>query len=265
MEFVKTLKPLTKKLTEQQKSKVLNDIKTYISTEWKEKTDNKKFAEQFSSEIEKAGKDQFSFGAPPQFEIGYVRGNITAEGERTSGDTTNIRTINLDLQTPEYVFFSIIKEFTGDEDLCKRACKTFSYLEDALYPVASTANSYCCLFSDSIFVNTEADNALKSYAISVCREQLNRLNYNLKTCRVNDYEYVQTEDIRVCPLYPIYFNRVDKKGNQVQDLLGYYNAEDDLIDYSIHVPLTGKQKFRIALAVIGIFAFIILVNACSNL
>jgi hypothetical protein len=249
-------------LTEAQKSKVLSDIKTYISDEWKENTVNKKFAENFSAEIAKATDDKFSFGAPPQFEKGYVRGNITAEGERSGGNTTNIRTINLDLQTPEYTFFWISKGITGDEGLCKRACKTFSYLEDAIYPVA---DDWGILRTNGIFDNSKSAYALKSYAISVCGEQFDRLNYNLKNCRVNDYEYVQTEDTKVCPLYPIYFNRVDKKGNEIQELLGYYNAEDDSMDYTIHVPLTGKQKFKVVLAVIGVVIFLIIGNACMEM
>ena len=251
-------------LTEVQKSKVISDIKRYIAGEWKKKTENKKFAEQFSSEIAKATDDKFCFDAPPEFEKGYVRGNITAEGERTRGDTTNTRTINLDLQTPEYTFFYILKGFTGDKNLCERACKTFSYLEDAIYPVAD-AKSYSIRTTEDVFVDTEADNALKSYAIAVCREQFNRLNYSLTECRVNDYEYVQTEPTKICPLYPVYFNTVDKKGNDSKEFLGYYNAEDDSMDYSIYVPLTGKQKFKVVLTVIGVVILLIIGNACMEM
>ena len=248
-------------LTEQQKSKLVSDIKAYILGEWKEKTTNKKFAEQFSAEIEKANPDQFIFDDPLEFEKGYVYGNVTAKGTQSSGDTTYTRTINLDLQTPEYIFFSGSKSDSKVE-MCKRACKSFSYLKKGLYSVKERIGTN--KQKSQIYFVVNEDEALKDYAIEVCEEQLYRLDYELTDCRVNDSEYVQTEPEKICPFYQIHFNTVDKKGNTVSKLLGYYNADSDSMDYNIDVPWSTKAKIGCFLIILGVSVLAVLFEGCMS-
>ena len=234
-------------LTETTKSKVCSDIKTYILGEWKEKTNNKKFAKLFSAEIEKATEAQFRFGDPPSYEKGYVYGNITAEGSMYRDETEYTRTISVDMKTPEYTFFDMHKNNSAEAELCKEVCRNVSHMKKYLYSAEQVrlrspkSKIYFCNYEDE---------ALEDYGIKECKEQFARINFQLDSCRENDYTYVQTELPETCYYYPIYFDTKDKKGNPVSLLIGYYNSYDDNINYSINVPWTASDKFLFA-AILG--------------
>ena len=247
-------------LTETIKSKVCSDIKTYILGEWKEKTKNKKFAERFSEEIEKAAESQFRFGDPPSYERGYVYGNITAEGHAYRNDTEYTRTISVDIRTPEYTFFDINKKKPDEVELCKQVCRNVPHMKKCLYAVEPI---YSTRKDSKIYICDDEDEALRDFAIAECKEQFERINFSLRSCRVNDYTYVQTELPETCHYYPIYFDTKDKKGNPVSTFIGYYNADDGDIDYNIDVPWTLSTILWTA-AIIGspvaIFIIIMLIN-----
>ena len=52
-----------------------------------------------------------------------------------------------------------------------------------------------------------------------------RLDYKIEDCRVNDYDFVQTQELKVCNFYPVYLNVTNRKGKEDKVLIGYYNAD----------------------------------------
>lgn len=244
---------LNMELTEITKSKVCTDIKTYILGEWKEKTNNKKFAKLFSAEIEKATESQFRFGDPPSYEKGYVCGNVTAEGYDYKDGTEYTRTISVDMETPEYTFFDINKNNSAEVELCKQACTNIPHMKKYFYAAEQVRSRRP---ESKIYICNDEDEALRDFAIKECKKQFARINFELRSCRVNDYDYVQTESPKICDYYPIYLDTKDKKGNPLSMLIGYYNPDDDNIDYNIDVPLTLSDKLMIA-AIIGVPVVII--------
>ena len=74
---------------------------------------------------------------------------------------------------------------------------------------------------------------------------------------------MQTEPLKTCYCYPVYFDFKDKKGNPVSILIGYYDDTYEKFDYNISVPMTTAAKIGWWIFGIGVaaaIAFIVLVD-----
>lgn len=209
------------------KPQILAMLLEHIEKNMSEKTKKKnlKFVEQILS----AGVDQISFGKSPTYETGYVYGNVTAEGSRDIGDTRYTNTITLDLQTPEYVFFNI-----NHDDSLRYAYK-LAFLEFGLNRFLFSAKK--SIFSQKreskVYVSDYEDEALQDYATIICEEQLARLNYSIDECRVNDYDFIETQETKDSHIYPVFLTLKDKKGKDVNVPIGHYHADKDKMYFKI--------------------------------
>lgn len=239
------------------KPQIFVRFKEYIEKELPEKT--KKKYKKFIEKALNACEDQIIFGESPSYDTGYVYGNVTAEGSRDIGDTTYTNTITLDLQTPEYVFF----DMNNDEHLrqiFKRACLGLGFRR-FVYTAKKHVTSRKQI--SKVYVCDYEDEALQDYAMNICEEQLAQLNCSMDECRVNDYDFVQTQETQVSNIYPVYLAIRDKKGNNSNVLIGYYNADkDDMyfeIDLSSDVLETIIGIFFIAPLIIAAIVAVVLI------
>lgn len=205
------------------KPKIIEKLKEYI-----EQIPSKKQKKKYYDFIQKAlsaNTEQIRFGKPPSYEKGYVYGNVTAKGWKHSGDTTYTRTISVDLQTPEYTFFTVNPP-DNNLKMCKTACFGFSAWKHSMYSVRKdrfSAKRVCKVYLH----NRDEAEALNDYAMDECDEKLWRLDYKLEDCRVNDYEYIQTQAPKDCNFYPVYLTVTNKKGTTREILIGCYNIDNN--------------------------------------
>lgn len=205
------------------KEKILADFREYLEKKTTEK--EKKKHSNFIKKALEATTKQISFGNSPGYAKGYVYGNVTARGWKHSGDTTYTRTISVDLQTPEYTFFSGENAYET-RTLCKQACIGFPSWKNSLYSARKDFFSQK-RESKAYILNNDAAEALKDYATDECDERLWRLDYKIEDCRVNDYNFVQTQEPKLCNFYPVYLATTNKKGQDEKVLIGFYNANND--------------------------------------
>ena len=202
------------------KPKIIDKLKEYIERELPSKA-KKKYSKTLDKMLS-ATTTQIYFGTSPNYEMGYVYGNVSAKAKDYDGDATYYRTISVDLQTPEKPFFK-----NGDHDTCWAACEGISRLRKAAYTLVRGKYTW------KIYRCNEEDEALNDYAAEVCGEEFRRIDYELTDTRVNDFTYVQTEPLKDCHFYPIYFSTTNNKGKECKICLGYYHADSDSINFDI--------------------------------
>ena len=215
------------------KPKIIERLKKHIEQELPVKC-KKKYSKTLNKMLE-ATATQICFGSSPSYEMGYVYGNVSAKAKDYVGDTTYYQTISVDLQTPEKPFFE-----SGDHDTCWAACSEISRLRKAAYTLVNGKYTW------KIYRCNEEEEALNDYAAEVCGEEFKRIDYELTDTRVNDFEYVQTEPLKDCHFYPIYFSTTNNKGKECKILLGYYHADSGSIKIDIKF-----DKIDIAAIIIG--------------
>lgn len=227
---------------EESKSSILGKLKTYLSEELPAK--KRKRNAEFIKKAMEATDQQISFGKSPSVEKGYLYGNVSAKAENYTGDATYYRTISVDLQTPEYVFFNA----DAEHSTCVAAFKYLNYLKEFAVLKDKYYRIYKC--------DAEAE-ALNGYAEEVCGEQFRRIDYDLTDTRVNDATYVQTEEPKDCNFYPVYLSlpKVSKK----KILIGYYDAEKDSVFHEIDFPMpSGAKKWIVGIVAAAIMVFALL-------
>ena len=229
---------------ESRKPQILAKFSEYITKEAPEKA--KKKNAKFLAQILKSSAEQLSFGESPTYEIGYVYGNVTAEGSRDVGGTTYTHTFTIDLQTPEYGFFEMSNN-DPHKDVFKRACMRLG-LNHYVYSVKKSLNSPKQI--SKVYVTCYEDEALHDYAMGICEEQLARLNCYTDECRVNDYDFVETQETKESNIYPVYLALKDKKGKEYNVLIGYYNAATDETYFEFDFGLTTASD--VLLTILGI-------------
>ena len=226
------------------KPQILARLAEYIEKNTSEKQKKKSAA--FIKQVLNSGTEQLSFGESPSYEIGYVYGNVTAEGSRDAGDTTYTHTFTIDLQTPEYGFFNISNN-DPHKEVFKRACMRLG-LNRYVYSVKKRLNSPKQI--SKVYVSCYEDEALQDYAMGICEEQLARINCYTDECRVNDYDFVETQETKESNIYPIYLTLQDKKGKDYNVLIGYYNAATD--DTYFEIDFSNTTASDVFLTILGI-------------
>ncbi|MBQ3490141.1 MAG: hypothetical protein IJA86_06100 [Clostridia bacterium] len=227
------------------KPKIIEKLKEHIEHELPIKS-KKKYSKTLNK-ILAATAAQICFGTSPSYEMGYVFGNVSAKAKDYYDGTTYYRTISVDLQTPEKPFFK-----NGDHSTCWAACEEISRLRKAAYTLVRGKYTW------KIYRCNEEDEALNDYAAEVCGEEFRRIDYELTDTRVNDFTYVQTEPLKDCHFYPIYFSTTNNKGKECRICLGYYHADSDSINFDIKFDKTDIASLIIGGLIIGHIGAIII-------
>lgn len=230
------------------KSNVLSQIKEYLAKSLPAKS-QKRNAE-FIRKVSVSTTQQIRFGKSPAFEKGYLYGNVSAKGWNSLGDTEYYRTISVDLQTPEYVFFNGYADYST----CVAAA---NYMDSLKNNIAHKVDKYGIRKNTLFWCEREVE-ALNYYAEQVCGEQFGRIDYQLTDTCVNEGTYVQTEELQTCNFYPVYISIADSKGKSTETFVGYYNAEKDLMFYEIKFP-TPSQTKKLWLAGLAIAAIVVII------
>ncbi|MBR7162239.1 MAG: hypothetical protein IKD07_07470, partial [Clostridia bacterium] len=120
------------------------------------------------------------------------------------------------------------------------ACSEISRLRKAAYTLVRGKYTW------KIYRCNEEEEALNDYAAEVCGEEFKKIDYELTDTRVNDFTYVQTEPLKDCHFYPIYFSTTNNKRKEHKICLGYYHADSDSINFDIKF-----DKINIATLIVG--------------
>lgn len=184
---------------------------------WKK---NKEKNADYANAVEKITVEDIYYGLQPKIISGFIKGNATAEGERTINENNYLRTTNINFTTEEKTFL--------------RGCD---------YELENKIKQYGLINSYSLC--NDCEKFAKKFAKDLCSNELWKYNFTIKwnSFRLNNWNIVYTTNEIKISAWPIYAY-IKYENKRRPEKIGYYIEKNNqvFIDLNINVPMDPKKK-----------------------